>query len=266
MISATPQSPRLTRFAVLAVGGATALSIAACTSSNKSNPTSTMTSTSTSTSTETSTPGAPPPAAGEAQVNGMIASVAGSAIQVTQKDDSNATVDYTPTTKITEITPAALADVKPGSCVTAQPRAEAEGGQPATAASVRLSPAVDGKCPQAPAPTPATQPAPPPPGSPAPAPAEPTPVRGSVASVADKTINITTNDVAGNPVQTAVTVDDNTTYTKAAEATNDAITQGKCLDAHGAKDAAGTLQATSITLQPAVDKKCPEPEPQGQGG
>jgi hypothetical protein len=213
-----------------------------------------MTSTSTATSTETSTTGAPPPAASEAQVSGMIASVAGSAIQVTQKDDSNATVDFTPTTEITEVTPAALTDVTTRSCVEVQPTETAAAGQPVIAASVRLSPAVDGNCPQNSA-APAASPAPaPPPG--APAPVKPAPIRGSVASVADNAINVTTDDATGNPVQTAVTVDDNTTYTKQAEATNDAITQGKCLTAHGSKDNAGKLRATTIELRQPADNNC----------
>lgn len=260
MITLSPQSPRLTRFAVLAVTGATALSIAACTSSNKSSSTSTSTSTSTETSTTTA-----PPAEGQAKVSGLVASVAGNAIQVTQKDDSNATVDYTPTTKITEITGAALTDVTTGSCVTVWPtKAEAEAGQPVTAAGVRVRPAVDGKCPQGPKSAAASS-SPSPSGSATPAPAKPMRVRGTVASVANNTINVTTSDAAGNPVQTAVTVDDKTKYTKQAQVTSEAITQGKCIKARGTKDSAGTLQATSIKLREAVDGKCGKAARPGQG-
>ncbi|MGF2947360.1 DUF5666 domain-containing protein [Mycobacterium sp. Lab-001] len=268
-MSVSPQSPRLIRFAVLAVTGAAALSIAACTSSHKSSPTSTPTSTSTSTSTsaETSTT-TEAPAEGQAKVSGLVASVAGNAIQVTQKDDSNATVDYTPTTKITETTSAALTDVTTGSCVSVWPakaEAEAEAGQPVKAASVRVKPAVDGKCPPGPKPAAASS-SPAPSGSAAPPPAEPMRIRGTVASVANNTINVTTNDAAGNPLQTAVTVDDKTTYTKQAEVTLDAITAGKCIKARGTEDSAGKLQATSIKLREAVDGKCDMPARHGHGG
>lgn len=101
-------TPRLTRVAILAVTGATALSVAACGSSNKASPT---TSTSTSTSVVTSTTTSPAPANGEARVSGLIASVAGNSVQVTQEDNATAAVNFTATTKVTEVTPAALTDV-----------------------------------------------------------------------------------------------------------------------------------------------------------
>jgi hypothetical protein len=132
-------TPRLTRFAILAVTGATALSVAACGSSNKSSPTSPSTSTSTVTSTTTS----PAPAQGEAQVNGLIASVAGNSIQVTKEDNTNAAVNFTSTTKVTEVAPATLSDVTSGSCITVRPTKEIQGSQPVTATSVRISPSVN---------------------------------------------------------------------------------------------------------------------------
>lgn len=269
MISLRPRSPRLTWFAVLAVTGAAALSIAACTSSHKSSTTSTSGSAATSASTSASSGTSAttePPAEGRAKVSGLVASVAGNAIQVTLKDDSNATVVFTPATKITKITPAALTDVTTGSCVSVRPaKAEAEAGQPVTAASVRVKPAVDGKCPQGPKHAPASG-SPAPSGSAAPAPAKPMRIRGTVASVANNIINVTTSDAAGNPVRTAVTVDDKTTYTKLEKVTPEAITAGKCIKARGTEDSAGKLQATRIKLRDAVDGKCDEPAKPGQGG
>ncbi|WP_197286000.1 DUF5666 domain-containing protein, partial [Mycobacterium sp. UM_11] len=244
-------TPRLTRAAVLAVTGVTALSIAACSSSNKSSPT---TSTSTSTSVVTSTTTSPAPASGEARVSGLIASVAGNSIQVTKDDNSTAAVNFTSTTKVTETIPAALTDVTSGSCVTVRPTQEPQAGQPVTAASVKVSPSVNGACPAKPAgqgsaPSSTT---PPPPGSPAPAP-KPAPVRGSVASVSGNTINVSGTDPSGNTTQTAVTVDDKTKYSKQTTANTDAITQGKCLWARGTKDNGGALQATSINVRQATD-------------
>lgn len=261
-MSASCQTPRLTRFAVLAVAGATALSIGACSSSNKTSQT---TSTSTSTSTTVSTTTSPAPAGGEAHLSGLIASVAGNSIQVTKKDNTNAAVNFTSTTQITEITPATLADVTTGSCVTVRPTQEAQGGQPVTAASVKVSPSVNGACPAKPAgqgqgPGSTT---PPPPGSPAPAP-KPAPVRGSVASVSGNTINVSSTDPSGNTKQTAVNVDDKTTYSKKTAATTDAIVQGKCLWARGNQDNTGALQATSISVRQAKDGKCDQPSQSGQ--
>lgn len=240
-MSASCPTPRLTRFAVLAATGAAALSIAACGSSNQSSPPSTSTSTSTVTS--TTAPSSPPPAAGEARVSGLIASVAGNSIQVTKQDNANAAVNFTSTTKITEITPATLTDVSTGSCVSVRPtKEEAQAGQPVTAASVRVSPAVNGTCPQ---------------------PAKAGPVRGAVASVAGNTITVTSTDPNGNTKQTIVTVDDKTKYTKQASANTDAITAGKCLTARGSMDNGGTLQATSISVRPAKDGTCGGKPPHG---
>jgi hypothetical protein len=259
MISADCHPPRLTRFAIVVATGATALSVAACGSSNNTSQTSTSTSTSTSTVTSTS----PTPAQGEATVSGLIASVAGNSIQVTKDDNSNATVNFTSTTKVTEVAPATLSDVTSGSCITVRPTGEPQGSQPVTAAAIRVSPSVNGTCPQPKGPAAGSSTSTPPPGSPAPA--QPKPLRGSVASVTGNSITVAGTDASGNTTQTTVTVDDKTKYSKLTSATPDAIAQGKCVNARGTMDNAGPLQATSITLRPAVDGKCPG-KPHGQGG
>lgn len=239
-----------TRLAILAVTGAAALSVAACGSSNQSSPTSTSTSTVTSTATSQ----APPQ--GEAKVSGLIASVAGNSIRVTKDDNSSAAVNFTSTTKVTEVAPATLSDVTQGSCVTVRPTKEVQTGQPTTAASVRVSPSVNGTCPPAKGSGQGST-TPPPSGSPSPAPAKPKPLAGSVASVTGNTITVAGTDASGNSTQTPVTVDDQTKYSKLATATPDAIAQGKCVTARGSLDNGGTLQATSINVRAAVDGKCP---------
>jgi Domain of unknown function (DUF5666) len=251
LIPATSRLPRPTRVAVLAVTGAAALSVAACGSSNTANTSSPTTSPSSTTSPPAiSQTTSPPPANGQAHVSGLIASVSGNAIQVTQQDSGSATVDFTPSTKVAEVTPAALPDVATGSCVSVRPgHEESQGGQPITAATVRIHPAVDGKCPHA-------------------KPAKRSTVDGSVASIAGNTINVTGTDASGNTSQTAVSVNDKTKYTKQASATSQAITTGKCLAAWGTKDGSGTLQATTVDLRPANDGKCGGHgrQPHGQGG
>ena len=254
MISASSRLPRPTRFAVLAVTGAAALSIAACGSSNTSSPTTSPSSAASSPTTSQTT--TTTPANGQARVSGLIASVSGNAVQVTQNENGNATVDFTPSTKINEVVPAALTDVTTGSCVTVQPgHEESQGGQPVTAATVRVRAAADGKCPQAKAGAPGSGP-----GSTTPAPsgspAKRSAMQGTVASVAGNTINITSTDASGNTAQTAVTVNDKTKYTKQASATSQAVSAGKCIAAWGTKDGGGTLQATTLDLRPANDGKC----------
>lgn len=254
-------APRLTRIAILAVTATTALSIAACGSSNTSSPPSPSTATSTVTSTTTSPAPAPQ---GEAKVSGLIASVAGNSIQVTKEDNSNAAVNFTSTTNVTEVTPATLTDVAQGSCVTVRPTQDIQSGQPATAASVRVSPSVNGTCPPAKgAGQNSTTTPPPPPGSPSPAPPKPKPLRGSVASVTGNTITVAGTDPSGNTTQTPVTVDDQTHYSKMATATADAIAAGKCLTARGTMDN-GALQATSINVRPSKDGTCAGKPPHGQ--
>ncbi len=216
----------------------------------------------------TSTTASSAPATGEARVSGLIASVSGNAIQVTQEENGNATVDFTPSTKVTEVTAAALTDVTAGSCVTVRPtHEESQGGQPITAASVRVSPAVDGKCPQSKESAPGSS-STAPSGTPTTAPAKQTAIQGAVASVAGNTINVTSTDASGNNSQTAVTVNDKTKYMKQDSATSQAITAGKCLAARGTKDSGGTLQATAIDVRPANDGKCggKAKQPRGQGG
>ncbi|WP_197504743.1 DUF5666 domain-containing protein [Mycobacterium sp. 852002-51163_SCH5372311] len=250
-------SARPNRVAILAVTGATALSLAACSSS--SNPPSATSSagTTAASSGTTATTSAPP--SGESHVSGMIASVSGNSAQVTQKS-GNATVNFTGSTKVTEVSTAALTDVTPGSCVSIRSAHGSHGGKPITAATVRVSQAVDGKCPTGKESAPdSTTTAP---SSPSPTPSPSTPsgkkpdVAGSVASVSGNTINVTSTDANGNPSQTAVAVDDKTKYTKRAPADTQAITQGKCMTAKGTKDSGGALQATTINLRPANNGKC----------
>lgn len=257
---ATTLPRQLTRFAILATAGAIALSGAGCNTSKNAKPTSPAASPTVASPPIASPTSSPPEAAekGKDWVNGLIASVSGNAIQVTEQTGA-ATVDFTPSTKITEVTPAQLSNVTTGSCVTVRPTPEsatAPGGA-VTAESVRVSPATDGKCPEAKRPavgSTTTEPTAPPSG-----PEKPRPVHGTVASVTGNTINVTSTDPNGNPSQTNVTVTDTTKYTQRNPATAQAITQGKCITARGTKDG-GTLQATKINLQPADNGNCPQHE------
>ena len=251
---ATFPTARLTRFTILAVTGATALSLAACGTSNNTKPTAASPTSSNPTS-QSSPPSAS--ARGKDWVSGLIDSVSGNTIQVTQRSGA-ATVDFTPSTDVSEITPAQLTDVTAGSCVSVHPDRESasNSGNGITAQSVRVSPAVDGKCSQP------KQPAGDSTTAPAPQPGAPTAyrqVRGQVASVAGNTITVNSTDPSGNSSQTSVTVTDTTKYTKLATTDAQALAQGKCIAARGTKDNGGTLQATSITVQQAGNGNCPQP-------
>lgn len=230
-MSLTSPSAGLSRLAIATLTGVTALSLAACGNSSQTTPTSST------------------PAAGTVKdsVKGLIDSVSGSTIQVTAKVGPT-TVDFTPSTAVYEITLAQLTDVTAGSCVWVHPDlyGDAPASGPVNAQAVHVSPAVDGKC-QGPA-----HPAgdklhhqPPP--------------NGQVASVAGNTITLNSTDAQGNPVTTAVNVTENTKYTKRTTTDAHAIVQGKCIAAHGTRDAGGALQATIINVRPFDNGNCTEP-------
>jgi hypothetical protein len=246
---ATFSTTRLSRVALLAVTGATALSVAACGASNNAKPTSAN-----PTSSAPSSSSSPPSASakGKDWVNGLVDSVSGNTIQVSQRSGS-ATVDFTPSTAVSEITPAQLTDITTGSCVSVRPdrhgASSADGA--ITARSVRVSTAVDGKCPQPKQPADTTST---PPG----APASHHPIGGQVASVAGNTITLNAADSGGNSSQTSVTVTDTTKYSKQSTADAQAIAQGKCIAAHGTTDGGGTLQATTISVQQSDNGSCPQ--------
>jgi hypothetical protein len=248
---ATFSTTRLSRVALLAVTGATAMSIAACGASNDAKPTS-PNPTSSAPSSSSSSPSRSPSAKGKDWVNGLIDSVSGNTIQVSQRSGS-ATVDFTPSTAVSEITPAQLTDITTGSCVSVHPDrhgASTERGA-ITARSVRVSSAVDGKCPQPKQPAGETTSTP---G----APATRHQIGGQVASVAGNTITLNEADAGGTSSQTKVTVTDTTKYTKQSTTDAQAIAQGKCIAAHGTTDGAGTLHATTISVQQSDNGSCPQ--------
>jgi len=256
------------RFGLLALAGATTLSLAACGASNKANPVQQPTPASPSSSAAAAPTQAPtqaPPRAGNQRVAGLIASVSGDTIQVTAQSGNAASlkVDFTPSTTVTEVSTASLPDVTPGSCVTLRP---ARGQNPQSGAftvqMVRVSQAVNGSCPEPQAPPAGSTPPAPPPGGPSSPPrGNHPPILGTVASVAGDTITVNTSN-PGGPQQATVTVTDRTKYTKQAASNAQAIAQGKCIAARGTENG-GTLQATTISLRPANNGSCGEP---GGGG
>lgn len=237
---------------MFAVVGATALSVAACGSSNTATPSQPASPTGSTTAQAQAPAQAPSPSpapGGNGKVAGLIASVTGDTILVTQHNGT-ATVDVTPSTQVTEVTPAALSDVTAGSCVSIRPSRDDSGNSGAvTARSVRISPAVGGQCSPA-----SSTPGP----SPSNGPAGHRGVGGTVASVAGDTITVNGGDGA---TPTTVTVNDKTRYTKQASASTQSIAQGKCMTAQGSMDGSGAIQATTINLRPARDGACP-----GEGG
>src|ERR1700735_5879962 len=188
---ATPPTARLSRLAILAVTGATALSVAACGASNNAKPTSANPTGSYPTSSSPSTS-----AKGKDWVSGLIDSVSGNTIQVSQRSGT-ATVDFTTSTVVSEITPAQFTDITTGSCLSVRPdrHGASTAGGANTARSVRVSTAVDGKCPQ-PKQSAGERTSTPPGAS-----AAHHQIGGQVASVAGNTITLNSPDPGGNSSQ-----------------------------------------------------------------
>jgi Domain of unknown function (DUF5666) len=232
-MSATSVNPRLLRLAILAASIAViALGVAMCgpsdNSSNNTNtgkpPVSAVPPRSAPSAAPSATPPPPPPAEGKDYVEGLVESVSGNTIALRTRTGS-ATVDFAPSTRVVEQTPAQLTDVTPGSCVNV--RATRQSAPPPaaiTAQSVTITPATDGKCP-------------PPAG-----------FYGTVTSVSGSTIAVSGLGPGDQTRPANVTVANSTTYNKQTASSSQAIAHGRCMGAQGT-NSGGALQAMTIALQ-----------------
>ena len=227
-------------YSVLAVVGMTALSAVACSSSDKSSPSS-------SSAAPSTTSAAASKVNGEDEVSGSIDSVSGTRIEVSGPKGP-ASVVFSPSTKIMELTPAKPTDITPGLCVTIRPASGAEGGT-VTADAVVVGASSGGQCQKTGGADNAGLPASPLGG-----------FRGNVDSISEKTIVITTLDTDGSKTKTTVEFSDTTLFADRHKVTADAIAEGKCIIAGGTNDTGGTLQALTINLPLVVDGKCPVPK------
>lgn len=224
---------------MFAVVGFAALSLAACGSSNTSSPSSSSTSKPAAASSAPSgpsstSPGATPGAAGgKDQVRGVVGTVSGGTVTVTEQSGS-ATVNVTPSTKVSQLTQGQLTDITAGECLMVNPTKDS--GQPpaVTAAAVLFGAPDNGQCGH--------------PGGNAPG----SRLAGTVASVNGNSIVLTAADNS----QTTVTVTPNTRYAKRVAADGSAIAAGQCLAARGDKDNSGVLQATYVSVRPANNGQC----------
>jgi hypothetical protein len=224
--------PRLAQFAILAVLVVIALSVAMCgpsndntsSTSNTGKPTVTALPPSSAPSAAPPPPPPAPPPAPKDYVEGMVESVSGNTIGLRTRTGS-ATADFTPSTRVVDVTPAKLTDVTPGSCVNvrATPQSAPTAGG-ITAQAVTITEAIDGKCP-------------PPAG-----------FFGTVVSVSGNTIAVNGIGPGGPTAPTNVTVADTTSYTKQTPSSPQAIVHGKCMGAQGTQDG-GVLHAAMISLE-----------------
>jgi uncharacterized protein DUF5666 len=229
-------------------------------------------------------------------VSGQIAAVSGKTLQV-QNTSSQTAVTYTDSTKLSQFVSASPADLAVGKCVQVRPVPSAtsdttstDANTPAvapdptaaiTAGTVAISDAVNGSCVRgfggagggrnvaaggsATGTTPGGH-------------GGRGGVFGTVASLSGDTMTVTTmsrpvaaadsSDTSATPttVTRTVTLDQATTYTKAAPADSSALAVGNCVTALGAPDSSGAVTATSMVIRPAVNGSCMGNRPAAASG
>jgi hypothetical protein len=162
------------------------------------------------------------------------------------------TVMYTASTTFTKTSIATLADITRGACVLATGQKSASGA--ITATTVLISPKTATGCATrnfGPSPAPGASPRPafsPRPGaSPRPSGTPPAFVVGEVTRVSGPSVTVLTQTDGSQTltVASAATITNSTTVSASA------LQNGECVRANGSRDAAGDVQATSITITPA---------------
>ena len=236
-----------THLGLLVIVATTALSAAACGSSTKPSPTESSTAPATTSAVAAPASETPVKVDGEEEVGGSIASVSGMTIEVSSPQGS-ASVAFSESTKVMELTPVTLAGITPGLCVTIRPASGAEGGA-VVADAVVVGANSGGECKKTKSQDNAGLPRSPLGG-----------FRGTVDSVTDRTIALTTYGADGSKTNTTVETNDLTLFADRHQVRADAIVEGKCIIARGNKDTGGVLQVDTINLPLVVNGACPMPK------
>ena len=233
----------ITRCTILAVVGVTTLSAVACGSADtKAVGSSPLPSTTSAVASQT-----PEKINGEDEVVGSIASVSGNRIEVSGPSGA-ASVQFSPSTKIMELTPAKPTDITPGLCVTIRPASGAEGAA-VTADAVVVGASSGGQCQKTGGADNAGLPRSPLGG-----------FRGTVDSIDDKTMLVSTHGTDGGSTKTTVEYNDLTLFADRHRVNADAVVEGKCIIAGGTNDTGGVLQAQTINMPLVVNGSCPQPK------
>jgi Domain of unknown function (DUF5666) len=177
--------------------------------------------------------------------SGQLVQVNGQSLILTAPT-GDLTVTYSSSTTFTRTSTAVLADIVPGVCILATGQKDSTGAL--TATTVRLSPKVASGCaaagrigPNA-SPPAGASPRPVPSGQPAVA-----LVTGEVTAAAGISITVLTTTNGSQTITVPTTAAVSTTVVGSPSD----LRTGECLRATGARDSAGSVQATSITITPA---------------
>ena len=165
------------------------------------------------------------------------------------------TVTFTNSTTFSRTSTAVLADIVPGACIVASGHKDSAGML--TAMNVRLSPKAPSGCGAGqfgPNPAPGGSPRPAAPGaSPRPTPSDQPgqPAMAFVAGEVQSATGISITVLTATAVAQTITVPTTAIVTKTSSASSADLRTGECLRANGQPDAAGAVQAMSITISPA---------------
>jgi hypothetical protein len=176
---------------------------------------------------------------------GQLVQVNGTTLILTGPN-GDLTVTYASTTTFTRTSTAVLADIVPGVCIVATGQKDSTGQL--TATTVRLSPKPAAGC--GAAGRFGANPTPPVGASPRPTPSGLPPmafVSGEVTAATGISITVLATPSGSQTIIVPTTASVTTTVV----ASSTALQTGECLRATGARDSAGNVQATSITITPA---------------
>jgi hypothetical protein len=195
----------------------------------------------------------PSPGAGNAFRNGasgQLVQINGQTLILTGPN-GDTTVTYTTDTTFTKTSIASLGDITRGTCILASGVKDAAGT--ITATTVSISPKAATGCAArnfvpSPGATPRPTPSPRPSTTPRPGgQANGTFVSGEVTAVSGVSVTVLTQA----NVSQKITIATAAVVTKMATVSATDLQNGQCLRANGTRDAAGNVQATSITITPA---------------
>lgn len=194
---------------------------------------------------------------------GEIASISDTTLQVRNDQTGEVKVTYTDTTELTQQISGSVADLAVGSCVLVMSDGATD-SDPVTATAVTVSAAVDGSCqggtPPGGIPSGGIPSGAPPSGQAPPSGGAGMPGGGVIGLVTEVTdTGFTVESVvpggeSGEP--RSVAVSETTTWMITEAATASALTVGRCVNATGETDDAGTVTATSIAVSDPVDGEC----------
>jgi len=182
--------------------------------------------------------------------SGQLVQVSGQTLILTGPN-GDITVAVSDTTTYTKTSVATLADITKGSCIVANGQKDPTSGA-ITATNVRISPRAATECA-----APGFGPGGTAPGASPPVDATPRPSPSAQPNVAFVTGEVTAVSGTSVTVKTAasgsqtIAVASAATITDTADVTEAALQNGQCVRANGTRDAAGNVQATSVTITPA---------------